>query len=687
MAQRYTVTSALPYANGPIHIGQLAGAYVPADIFVRYLRMQGADVAFICGSDEHGVAITLKALREQTTPQAIIDKYHELNKESFRRFGIDFDIYHRTSDPLHHATAQEFFTRLHDEGAFTTQTTEQFYDETFSQFLADRYIIGTCPKCGFDNAYGDQCEKCGSTLSPDELINPRSTLSGNPPIKKTTTHWFLPMQHYEQWLREWILEGHTDWKKNVYGQVKSWLDQGLQPRAMTRDLDWGVQVPLPDAAGKVLYVWLDAPIGYISATKAWAAAQGKDWRSYWQDNDTKLIHFIGKDNIVFHCIIFPIILKAHGSYILPDNVPANEFMNMEGDKISTSRNWAVWLHEYLDEFPGKEDVLRYVLTANMPETKDSEFTWKDFQEKNNSELVGILGNFINRVMVLQQKYYGGVIQPINWEEWYVDGRIKGLELVWGADGFAAELSQALAQYRFREAQQLMMQIARAGNKFLTDMEPWKLFKTDAGKTGEILHVCLQVIANLSIAMEPFLPKSAAKVRRMIGIPDHMVVWSSLGCYTLVETGVTLPPAELLFEKVEDDVIQQQIDKLMATRTPKQEEQATYEPVKDAIQYEDFAKLDLRIGRIVQAEKVPKADKLLHLKVDMGWEVRDIVSGIAEHFTPEEITGKQVVVVANLAPRKLRGIESNGMILMANDADGKLSFLQPDRDWPAGMTIS
>lgn len=681
--KRYTITSALPYANGPIHIGQLAGAYIPADIYVRYLRLQGADVAFICGSDEHGAAISLKAIREKTTPQAIIDTYHALNKDSFARFGIDFDIFHRTSEPLHHETAQWFFTTLLEKGELITETSEQYFDTEHQQFLADRYIMGTCPKCGNENAYGDQCEKCGSSLSPSELINPRSTLSDQAPVLKATTHWYLPMQRYEAWLREWILEGHTEWKKNVYGQVKSWLEQGLQPRAMTRDLDWGVKVPLPDADGKVLYVWLDAPIGYISATKAWAEEKGIDWKPYWQDEDTRLIHFIGKDNIVFHCIIFPIILKAHGEYILPDNVPANEFMNMEGDKISTSRNWAVWLHEYLDEFPGKEDVLRYVLTANMPETKDSEFTWKDYQDRNNNELVGVLGNFINRVLVLQQKYFDGKVQPIDWSNWLIDDKIKGLDLAWGEDGFKQGISQSLEQFRYREALNQVMNVARAGNKFLTDQEPWKKIKEDPRLVGEVLNICTQIIANLSVVMEPFLPSSAKKVRDMIQLPDAQLTWDVLGQYDPLPVGHVLQQPTLLFEKVDDETIATQMEKLEASKKV----DTMFDPVKETIQYDDFAKLDFRVGTIKQAEKVKKADKLLHLKVDLGFEVRDIVSGIAEHFAPEDIIDQQVVIVANLAPRKLRGIESNGMVLMAEDAEGKLSFIQPREVWPNGAPVN
>ncbi len=686
-AKRYTITAALPYANGPIHIGQLAGAYLPSDIYARYRKMRGDDAVFICGSDEHGVAITLRAMKEGKTPQEVVDYYHKLNKESFERFGIDFDIFHRTSDPLHHELAQEFFLRLYEEGKFIEKSSEQFYDEEYGLFLADRYIIGTCPRCGYERAYGDQCEKCGSSLSPEELINPVSALSGKPPRLKKTTHWYLPMNEYEGWLRKWILEEHKDdWKKNVLGQVKSWLDQGLQPRAMTRDLDWGVKVPLPQADGKVLYVWLDAPIGYISATKAWAMENGKDWKAYWQDEDTHLIHFIGKDNIVFHCIIFPIILKAHGGYILPDNVPANEFMNMEGEKISTSRNWAVWLHEYLDEFPGKEDVLRYVLTANMPESKDSEFTWKDFQEKNNSMLVGILGNFVNRVLVLHQKYFNGVVQPIDMEARSEGGRIRGLDLDWGPEGFARKISLELESFKFRDALASLMDVARAGNKFLTDEEPWKKIKEKPGEVGEILHIALQVIANLAIAMAPVMPFSARKLAAMIRLPEEDLRWKNLGRYDLLPAGHQLGRAELLFEKIEDAVVEAQIAKLMATKEDGKLETANFPPVREEISYDEFMKPDIRVGTILQAEKMKNADKLLKLTVDIGVETRTIVSGIAGHFDPADLPGRQVCVVANLAPRKLRGEVSKGMILMAEDEEGRLSFVAPAENFPNGAII-
>ena len=686
-AKRYTITAALPYANGPIHIGQLAGAYLPSDIYARYRKMRGDDTVFICGSDEHGVAITLRAMKEGKTPQEVVDYYHKLNKESFERFGIDFDIFHRTSDPLHHELAQEFFLRLYEEGKFIEKSSEQFYDEEYGIFLADRYIIGTCPRCGYDRAYGDQCEKCGSSLSPEELINPISALSGKAPRLKKTTHWYLPMNEYEGWLRKWILEEHKDdWKKNVLGQVKSWLDQGLQPRAMTRDLDWGVKVPLPEAEGKVLYVWLDAPIGYISATKAWAIENGKDWRPYWQDENTRLIHFIGKDNIVFHCIIFPIILKAHGGYILPDNVPANEFMNMEGEKISTSRNWAVWLHEYLDEFPGKEDVLRYVLTANMPENKDSEFTWKDFQEKNNSMLVGILGNFVNRVLVLHQKYFNGLVQPFNPELRMEGQRIRGLDLEWGAEGFANAISSQLESFKFREALASVMDVARAGNKFLTDEEPWKKIKEHPEEVGEVLHIALQVIANLAIAMAPVMPFSAKKLASMINLPEDELRWENLGRYDLIPSFHRLGKPELLFDKIEDAIVETQIAKLMATKEDGAADKSPFPPVRDEITYEEFMKPDIRVGTILQAEKMKNADKLLKLTVDIGLETRTIVSGIAEYFDPAELPGRQVAVVANLAPRKLRGKVSRGMILMAEDEEGRLSFVAPTENFPNGAVI-
>lgn len=675
---RFTVTAALPYANGPIHIGQLAGAYIAPDIFVRYKRMQSEDVIFICGSDEHGVAITLQAIKQHTSPRAIIDKYHELNKKSFERFGISFDYYHRTSSKLHHETAAEFFKTLYDKGEFTEQESEQFYDEDAKLFLADRYIIGTCPNCGNPNAYGDQCEKCGTSLSPQELINPRSAFSGKPPVLRKTKHWYLPLNKYEPWLKEWIIEGHKDdWKRNVYGQCKSWIENGLNPRAMTRDLDWGVKVPLPNTEGKVLYVWLDAPIGYISSTKQWAAENNTDWRPYWlasrsgQDPSTKLLHFIGKDNIVFHCIIFPVILKAHGGYILPDNVPANEFMNMEGEKISTSRNWAVWLHEYLDENPGKEDVMRYVLTANMPEAKDSEFTWKDFQDRNNSELVAVFGNFVNRVVVLIGKFFDGKVPATGADdsEWlHVINEQKRL------------ISEALDTYRFREGLEAMMEIARHGNRYLTEREPWQRIKADQAHAAETLYTCVQIIANLAIAAEPLLPFTSAKLRQILGLGETMMKWEALGSGPLIPTGNIITDVGLLFEKVEDEFVQKQIEKLHAGRKDPTSHTTT-------IAYDDFARLGLRIGTVLKAEKVANADKLLQLSVQLGDEVRTIVSGIAEHYTPEQVTGKQVCVVANLAPRKIKGIESQGMILMAEGEGGKLLLVSPERMVEAGMVVS
>ena len=716
--ERYTITAALPYANGPIHIGQLAGAYIAPDIFSRYQKLRGRDAVFICGSDEHGVAITLKALKEGSTPQAIVDKYHELNKRSFEEFGISFDIYHRTSEPLHHETAQEIFLKLYEQGKFIEEESLQFYDEEHHQFLADRYIIGTCPNCGFNNAYGDQCEKCGTSLSPQELINPRSSLSGNPPVLRKTKHWYLPMNDYESWLREWVLEEHKEWKKNVYGQCKSWLEKGLQPRAMTRDLDWGVKVPLKEAEGKVLYVWLDAPIGYISATKQWALDNKKDWKLYWQDKETKLVHFIGKDNIVFHCIIFPIILKAHGDYILPDNVPANEFMNMEGDKISTSRNWAVWLHEYLKDFPGKQDVLRYVLTANMPETKDSEFTWKDFQDRNNNELVANLGNFINRVMVLMQKYYKGIIPDAD-----AEGIVFELEDESGSVANARKLNasahrqfllreyiqpleQDIENYNFRSALSRLMSLSSHGNLLLQQNKPWEHYKNDpeSPMIKNVMNAAVQVVALLSVVGEIFLPFSAERIRKILNIPtlSHTLVGNpSTGRWNiatemlakgepLILPGHQLEQPELLFEKIEDDVIQRQIDKLFATRVkPETMEEAKVgdiRPFKEEISFDDFMKMDIRIGTIKKAEKVKGADKLLQLEVDMGNEMRTIVSGIAEHFSPEEIINKQVSVLVNLAPRKIRGVESKGMILMAEDKAGKLAFIAPQMPFEEGAEV-
>jgi methionyl-tRNA synthetase len=674
---RYTVTSALPYANGPLHIGHVAGAYLPADIYVRYLRSCGKDVAYICGSDEHGAAITIQAKKEGSTPQAIVDKYHEINKKAFEEFGISFDIFHRTSSELHHKTAQDFFLQLYEENKFIKKETEQFYDEEAKHFLADRYITGTCPKCGNENAYGDQCEKCGSTLSPQELINPRSTLSGNKPVLKKTDHWFLPMNDYETWLKEWIVEGHKDdWKSNVYGQCKSWLESGLQARAMTRDLDWGVKVPLQEAEGKVLYVWLDAPIGYISATKQWAADNGKNWEDYWKKEDTRLLHFIGKDNIVFHCIIFPILLKAHGEFILPDNVPANEFLNLEGQKISTSRNWAVWLHEYLIDFPRKQDELRYVLCSISPEAKDSEFTWKDYQARVNNELVAIFGNFINRALVLTQKYFDNKVpakRKLNADD---EKLITELKL------FPGKISASIDAFRFREALAELMNLARAGNKYLADNEPWKLIKEDKERVATILNLSLQIAANLAVLCEPFLPFTSKKLREILLIKNKN--WSDTGADNLLEEGSHLGEAVLLYQKVEDAVIGAQVEKL--SKSKQAIVNKTLAPIKDEIVYEDFQKLDIRTGTILEAEKVPKTDKLLRLLIDTGLDKRTVVSGIAGSYDPAAIIGRKVSILVNLAPRKIKGIESKGMILMAEDNNDDLSFISPDKDIEDGSVV-
>ena len=665
--KRYLVTSALPYANGPVHIGHLAGVYIPSDIYTRYLRLKGCDVISVCGSDEHGVPITIKARKEGVTPQQIVDRYHSLIKRSFERLGMSFDIYSRTSSQVHAQTASDFFRKLYDEGKFIERTSMQYYDEEAQTFLADRYIVGTCPKCGYDRAYGDQCEKCGSTLSPDELIEPHSAVSGSVPVKRETKHWYLPLDQYEGFLRKWILEGHKEWKSNVYGQCKSWLDGGLQPRAVSRDLDWGIPVPVEGAEGKVLYVWFDAPIGYISATKELTP----EWEKYWKSEDTKLVHFIGKDNIVFHCIVFPSMLKAHGGYILPDNVPANEFLNLEGDKISTSRNWAVWLHEYLDEFPGKEDVLRYVLCANAPETKDNDFTWKDFQTRNNNELVAVLGNFVNRALVLTQKYFDGVVPACGELTEYDREALREVAAVKQA------LENNIENYRFRAALQEAMNIARIGNKYLADTEPWKVIKSDPERVKTILYVALQITANTAIAIEPFMPFSAAKLRRMLSVEGFD--WERMGATDLIEAGHHIGTPELLFEKIEDDVIQRQLDKLAATKAANAAAEAVQhvEAQKDEITFDDFQKMDIRVSTILSAEKVAKTKKLLKLKVDTGIDQREIVSGIAEHFTPEELVGRQVLVLVNLAPRELKGILSRGMILMAEDASGKLRLLGPD----------
>lgn len=662
--KRTLITSALPYANGPVHIGHLAGVYVPADIYARYLRLKGEEVVFVGGSDEHGVPITLKARNEGITPQDVVDKYHAIIKDSFSRLGISFDIYSRTSSPVHYETASDFFRKLYDTGKFVEKTSEQYYDEENKQFLADRYIVGTCPKCGFDRAYGDQCESCGTSLSPTELINPRSMLSGNTPVLKETKHWYLPLDQYESWLKEWILEGHTEWKPNVYGQCKSWIDSGLMPRAVTRDLDWGVPVPIDNAEGKVLYVWFDAPIGYISATRELTP----EWEKYWKDPETRMLHFIGKDNIVFHCIIFPAMLKAEGTYILPENVPANEFLNLEGDKISTSRNWAVWLHEYLDEFPGKEDVLKYVLTANAPETKDNDFTWKDFQARNNNELVAILGNFVNRAMVLTEKYFKGVVPDrINPTE-------NDLETLASIGRIKTEIEKSLDSFRFREALKNAMDMARLGNKYLADEEPWKVIKTDPDRVKTILNVCLQVTANLTIALEPFLPFSMDKLRHFLNM--ERLDWQDLGSTEIMVSGTRLNPSHLLFEKIEDAVIEKQIAKLLQTKKDNEKALAVAQPAKANISYDQFDAMDVRAGTVLEAERVPKTKKLLKLKIDTGIDQRTVVSGIAEYYTPEEMIGKQVCILVNLEPKPLKGIESQGMILCAQDADGGLVLVSP-----------
>ncbi len=669
--KRYTITAALPYTNGPIHIGHLAGVYVPSDIYSRYLRLQGKDVAFICGSDEHGVAISMKAKKEGITPQQVIDKYDGIIRQSFLDFGISFDNYSRTSSEIHHKTASEFFKKLYDDGDFIEETTEQLYDAKADQFLADRFVTGTCPKCDNPEAYGDQCEKCGSTLNATDLINPKSTITGETPILKSTKHWFLPLNRYESFLREWILEGHkNDWKPNVYGQVKSWVDGGLEPRAVTRDLDWGIDVPVAGAEGKKLYVWFDAPIGYISATKEWAAREGKDWEPYWKDADTKLVHFIGKDNIVFHCIIFPAMLKAEGSYILPDNVPANEFLNLEGNKLSTSKNWAVWLHEYLQDFPEKQDSLRYALTANAPETKDNDFTWKDFQARNNNELAAIFGNFINRVVVLTNKYYDGIVPTPNEFSEVDEQTLAELK------AYPAVISSSIERYRFREALGELMNVARLGNKYLADEEPWKMIKENPARVQTQMYVALQIASALAILSEPFLPFTSAKLCNILQIKVNN--WNlEFENWNLTKPGHQIGQAEILFAQIEDAEIQKQLDKLEATKTANQVENAKAEPQKEIITFEDFAKVDLRIGTIIEAEKMPKANKLLVLKVDTGIDVRTIVSGIAEHFTPEEVIGKRVTVLVNLAPRALRGVESEGMLLLTNTAEGKLVFVNPD----------
>ncbi len=674
--KRTTITAALPYANGPIHIGHLAGVYVPSDIFARYLRLRGEEAVFICGSDEHGVPITIKARQENTTPQAIVDKYHQQIKQSFEDFGISFDVYSRTSSPLHHETSSGIFRKLYDTGKFIEKETEQYYDEASAHFLADRYITGTCPHCTHDKAYGDQCESCGTSLSPDELINPRSVLSGDAPVKRKTRHWYLPLDQYEPMLRQWILEGHQhDWKSNVYGQCKSWIEQGLRPRAVTRDLDWGVKVPVEGTEGKVLYVWFDAPIGYISATREWAEARGTNWEKYWKDPETRLVHFIGKDNIVFHCIIFPVILHAEGSYILPENVPANEFLNLEGDKISTSRNWAVWLHEYLQDFPGQQDVLRYVLCAAAPETKDNDFTWKDFQARNNNELLAIFGNFVNRSLVLTHKYFGGKVPATGT---LTDTDSRTLQAM---AAFPQKIGYSLEHYRFREALSELMNLARLGNRYLTESEPWKLFKEQPQRAATILHISLQISAALSALAAPFLPFTAEKLQQMLGF--HPEGWPGPSTQNFLKAGHVINQPSLLFSKIEDQQIQQQVDKLMQT---KEQNQSGPAPLKPPIGYDDFARLDMRVGTILSAEKVAKTKKLLKLVVDTGLDQRTLVSGIADQYPPAALAGKKVIVLANLEPKEIRGIRSHGMLLMAEGPDGRLAFVTTDPAMPDGDTV-
>ena len=677
--KRYTVTSALPYANGPLHIGHLAGVYVPADIYVRYLRSIGEDVLFIGGSDEHGVPITIKARKENTTPQAIVDRYHHLIKDAFNELGISFDIYSRTSNAMHHETASEFFKKLYDTGKFIEKTTQQYYDEEANQFLADRYITGTCPHCSNERAYGDQCEACGTSLNATDLINPTSVLSGNKPIMKETKHWFLPLEDYEEFFKEWILKNHKeDWKTNVYGQCKSWIDQGLRARAVTRDLDWGVKVPLLDADGKVLYVWFDAPIGYISATKEWAEREQKNWQPYWKDKDSKLVHFIGKDNIVFHCIIFPAMLKAEGSYILPENVPANEFLNLENDKISTSRNWAVWLHEYLLDFTNKQDVLRYTLTANAPETKDNDFTWKDFQAKNNNELVAIFGNFVNRTLVLTQKYFGGKVPPLH------ALTAEDRAVLTALAAYPEIIGKNIEKYRFREALSELMNVARLGNKYLTDMEPWKLFKDQPNRVESILHIALQICAELAVLSEPFLPFTAEKLRTLLHL--NTLTWKDAGSAQLLKQGNSLSEAVLLFEKIEDDAIESQVQKLINTKKDNNMESIPVQAQKESITFDDFQKMDIRTCTVLEAEKVAKTKKLLKLTVDTGIDTRTIVSGIAEYYEPEALIGKQVIMLVNLEGKEIKGIYSKGMILMAENTKGELCLVSPIKTTDNGSTV-
>lgn len=673
--KRTTITSALPYANGPVHIGHLAGVYVPSDIYARYLRLKKEEVIFIGGSDEHGVPITIRAKKEGITPQDVVDRYHTLIKDSFEKFGISFDVYSRTTSKVHHDTASEFFRTLYDKNEFLEQTSEQYYDEEAHQFLADRYITGECPHCHNDGAYGDQCEKCGTSLSPTDLINPKSAISGTKPVMKETKHWYLPLDKHEGWLRHWILNDHKEWRPNVYGQCKSWLEMGLQPRAVSRDLDWGIPVPVEGAEGKVLYVWFDAPIGYISNTKELLP---DSWEKWWKDPETRLLHFIGKDNIVFHCIVFPAMLKAEGSYILPENVPSNEFLNLEGDKISTSRNWAVWLHEYLEEFPGKQDVLRYVLTANAPETKDNDFTWRDFQARNNNELVAVYGNFVNRALVLTHKYFDGKVPAAAELTDYDRNTLKDFADV------KTEMERLLDAFKFRDAQKEAMNLARIGNKYLADTEPWKLAKTDMERVGTILNISLQLVANLSIAFEPFLPFSSQRLRTMIGLNGFE--WIQLGRTDLLAVGHQINPAELLFEKIEDDVIEAQVQKLLDTKKANEEANHKANPIRENIEFDDFQKLDIRVGTVLECQKVPKADKLLQFKIDDGLETRTIVSGIAQHYKPEELVGTQVCFIANLAPRKLKGILSEGMILSAENSDDSLAVITPQKQVKPGSEV-
>ena len=674
--KRTLITTALPYANGPVHIGHLAGVYVPADIYARYLRLKGEEVLMIGGSDEHGVPITIRAQKEGITPQDVVDRYHAIIKDGFERLGITHDIYSRTSSATHHEHASEFFRKLYDKGEFIEKTSQQYYDEQAKQFLADRYITGTCPHCNNERAYGDQCESCGTSLAPTDLIDPKSAITGNTPVLRETKHWYLPLDKHESFLREWILEGHKEWKSNVYGQCKSWLDMGLQPRAVSRDLDWGIPVPVEGAEGKVLYVWFDAPIGYISNTKELLP---DTWETWWKSEDTKLVHFIGKDNIVFHCIVFPAMLKAEGSYILPENVPANEFLNLEGDKISTSRNWAVWLHEYLDEFPGKQDVLRYVLTANAPETKDNDFTWKDFQARNNNELVAIYGNFVNRALVLTNKYFDGKVPALGELTDYDKETIAEVQAI------KATIEKELDTYHFREALKTAMNLARIGNKYLADTEPWKLAKTDMSRVATILNIALQITANLTIVFSPFLPFSSEKLLRMLDV-NEAFSWDSLGSMELLSVGHQIATAELLFEKIEDSTIEAQIEKLQATKAANELAERKAEPIAQDIQFDDFLKLDIRVGTVLECSKVPKADKLLQFKIDDGLGGRTIVSGIAKHYQPEELIGKQVCFIANLPPRKLKGIESQGMILSAEDLDGSLKLISPSVEVSPGSKV-